>query len=56
MKRHDAGWLVAEFAVAFVAGAVGAMVTAHRRAEPADGRHDGVATARAARHDLQPAS
>jgi hypothetical protein len=39
MKRRSAGWLLAEFSVAFVAGVVGAMVASHRRAGPAPEGH-----------------
>lgn len=56
MKHSSAGWFLAEFGIAFVAGVVGAMVAARRRAAPA-GRHPDVdAPAQVTGRDLQPVS
>jgi hypothetical protein len=55
MKRSAAGWLLAEFGIAFVAGIVGAMVAAHRHPGAAGAEHPGLrAPAQAVAPDLQP--
>lgn len=56
MHCRSAGWLMAEFGVAFVAGVIGAMVAAHRHATPAAGKRRVVgAPDRVAAKELQPA-
>jgi hypothetical protein len=56
MHCRSAGWLMAEFGIAFVAGVVGAMVTAHRRATPVAGKRSVAgAPGRVAAKELQPA-
>jgi hypothetical protein len=54
MQRRSAGWLLAEFSVAFVAGVVGAMVASHRRSGPVPEGHRRVdASAQLAGRELQ---
>ncbi|WP_327004430.1 hypothetical protein OHA72_56930 [Dactylosporangium sp. NBC_01737] len=53
MKRSAAGWFLAEFGIAFVAGVVGAMIAAHRHAGADGAEHHGTrALAQEAEPDL----